>query len=87
MRPRQRRHAAALSVRPLKVISGKCIAGTRAFGPFKYAAFLGVMIANAMVLNQYTGQTHGTISYFTGRVVNYCIGIVLAMLASFFGPW
>ena len=45
------------------------------------------MILDAMVLNQYTGHSHGTISYFTGRVVKYCIGIVLAMLASFVGPW
>lgn len=62
-------------------------AGTQAFGPFKYAGFLTYMIFNAMVLNQYTGHTRGTISYYTGRVIFYNIGIVLAMLASFVGPW
>ena len=62
-------------------------AGSQAFSPFKYAAFLGVMILNAMILNQYTGQNTGKTSYYVGRVVFYMIGITLALLASFAAPW
>ena len=42
---------------------------------------------DAMVLNQYTGKSTGTIHYYVGRVVFYMIGIVLAMLAQFISPW
>ena len=45
------------------------------------------MILNAMILNQYTGQSTGKTSYYVGRVVFYMIGITLALLASFAAPW
>ena len=45
------------------------------------------MILNAMILNQYTGKATGATHYYTTRVIEYCIGIVLALIASFSSPW
>ncbi|KAK9809682.1 hypothetical protein WJX73_004536 [Symbiochloris irregularis] len=65
--------------------------GSFALTPFKYAAFLAVMIFNAMIFSQFSYTrapgAHGTTAYYISRVSEYSIGICVALIFTLLDPW
>ncbi|KAK9815502.1 hypothetical protein WJX72_004760 [[Myrmecia] bisecta] len=66
-----------------------CLCGFLTMTQFKYAVFLTLVTADALILCQYTGRpgSHGTPQYFYARVAMVSGGVVVVYLIDLIMPW